>query len=836
MNEKNMRKNILWLGLFLAMGFVVLNPVHAQTLAEQLSGRILLQVEQHGEAWYVNPDDSIRYYMADGSVAYEMMRSFGLGITDADLAKIPSVEDTTEANSASSVCNANSLANRVAGKILLQVERHGEAWYVDPDTCQRIYMQDGDSAYAIMRFLSLGITDADLAVIPSSDDIPSASGATSGQSTTFFNHYRVDITTQAGGVWQTADGGYLLNGQTDDLNPFFPPEGFFLKTNSDGEVVWSKLFQSFDYTTDPMASPYGDEDGQEIIEMSDGNIIAVGDILGFTDDAYVENKENWDDVSVTKFDKNGNIVWSKMIGDYGTDAVDKVFETNDGGFMVSLRVDDLCDCAEPVDMDKHYTLVKYDADGEREWVKKTSFVKSALYEDPFIIRETSDGYILMGQAEAPNGEGFISSSMPTMVKTDSDLNVIWSKDLEGVSQQYISAIDNGDGTYRLGYTTMRLTAGDFQTVELTSDGGFITFGFFNYTITQGTYADFTVDTSVLLAAAKFDDDGNLLWVKKLETGIQKSENHLYSTKTADGDIVIMTEHYVDAEERAGLLDDVEAYLATYTTAGAFLLKVDEDFNVIWGKLLGGVDYIGFQDLQPTSDGGVAISGYYITPEVATVSFGENIYYQDAILIKLDTNGDASGDDDWMSDHTSFTVSDVSQYVLAEDFSLSAENFVFQVDKTTAPVAPAHTATVSSLVAPVTSSVTEKTEVLAGTATPTAAAETTTWAQINYNDVTAVEPTNEKSQAVHDDLLPGLNEVFDDAVKLRDNLGGYSLDYVFSRVVTESDVTAVKEYLEDIGYTTYDSDSNQLTMMRVGYFLSMTFSVGNQNKGILSVTF
>lgn len=828
-----MTKNILWIGLFLTFGFVVSSPTHAQTLAEQLSGRILLQVEQHGEAWYVNPADEIRYYMEDGAVAYQMMRNFGLGITDVDLAKIPSVADTTAANSASSVCYYNTLAKSVKGKILLQVEQHGEAWYVDPDTCQRIYMQDGDSAYTIMRFLSLGITDADLAVIPTSPSIPSASGS----STTFFNQYRLDVTTQAGGVWQTHDGGYLLNGQTDDLNPFFPPEGFFLKTDSNGAVVWSKLYQSYEYTTDPMSNPYGDEDGKEVIELSDGGIIIVGDILGFTDDAYVEKKEGWGDVYVSKLDKDGNHLWTKMIGDYGVDLVDQVFETNDGGFMVSLKVDQLCNCAESTDAYKNYVLVKYTANGEREWVKKTSFIKSSLYTDPFIIRPISDGYIMIGEAESPEEDGFMSSTMPTMVRTDENLNIIWAKDLEAVSQQYLNVVPNDDGTFDVGYTTMRITAGDFQDVETTSDGGFITFGFFSSLITQGTYATFTISTDIELAAAKFDGDGNLLWVKSLNSEIQKRENQLYATKTSDGNYVLMMKDYVGSQHFDEYLDDPDKYLSGFYSSGAFLIKADEDFNIIWSKEVGGVDYIDAQDIEPTADGGVAISGYYITPEVATVSFGENIYYQDALLMKLDINGDAAGSDDWLVDYTPFTTADVSQYVVAHDLPTTIEDFVFQVDETPTPTVPDHTATVANLVAPAASTgVAEVGPFLAEVATPGTAVENKTWAQINYDDVVPVEPTNEKSQAVDDDLSPGLNQVFNNEVKIRDNMGGFSLDYVFSRVVTEADVAAVQAYLEGIGYTTYDSNMWQLTMMKVGYTLTMTFSVGNQNKGTLSVTF
>lgn len=139
------------------------------TLVAKTSGYILLQVEQHGEAWYMNPQDGLRYYMEDGDVAYQMMRKLSLGITDADLEKIPDVADTDEMDITSSVCSSNTSANRLKGYILLQVEQHGEAWYVDPDKCRRIYMKDGDVAYSLMRYLSLGITDTDLTKLPTGE-------------------------------------------------------------------------------------------------------------------------------------------------------------------------------------------------------------------------------------------------------------------------------------------------------------------------------------------------------------------------------------------------------------------------------------------------------------------------------------------------------------------------------------------------------------------------------------------------------------------------------------------------------------------------------------------
>jgi len=161
--------------------FIVAQPINAQELIDRVKGYILLQVEQHGEAWFVRPENGKRYYMKNGEVAYEMMRSFGLGITDTDLEKIELIPDTTKMIESTNTCNPGTIANQVRGRILLQVEQHGEAFYVHPDKCTRIYMKDGEAAFTIMRFLGLGITDKDLQAIPTADGFGLSNGNGSEQ-------------------------------------------------------------------------------------------------------------------------------------------------------------------------------------------------------------------------------------------------------------------------------------------------------------------------------------------------------------------------------------------------------------------------------------------------------------------------------------------------------------------------------------------------------------------------------------------------------------------------------------------------------------------------------
>jgi hypothetical protein len=128
------------------------------TLGGRLRGRILLQVEGHGEAWYVDPDSAERVFLGRPDDAFAIMRSYGLGITDNDLGMIPE-SDRQDADA------AGPTAKRLAGKILLQVQQNGEAWYVNPLSLKRHYLGRPADAFRIMRELGLGITDKNLGLI-----------------------------------------------------------------------------------------------------------------------------------------------------------------------------------------------------------------------------------------------------------------------------------------------------------------------------------------------------------------------------------------------------------------------------------------------------------------------------------------------------------------------------------------------------------------------------------------------------------------------------------------------------------------------------------------------
>jgi len=154
-------------------------------LATKLSGRILIQAESHGEAWYVNPGDNKRYYLGRPQDAFELMKKLSIGISDNDLNKIiPQVEmgqidsdgdgytDEVEIKNSYNPFGSGKLnidtvfTAKNLGKIFLQTEKNGQAWYLNPTDQKRYFLNRPNDAFAIMKNLGLGITNKNLETIP----------------------------------------------------------------------------------------------------------------------------------------------------------------------------------------------------------------------------------------------------------------------------------------------------------------------------------------------------------------------------------------------------------------------------------------------------------------------------------------------------------------------------------------------------------------------------------------------------------------------------------------------------------------------------------------------
>jgi hypothetical protein len=215
--------------------------------AANLNGRILLQVQSHGEAWYVNPLNSRRYYLGRPADAYNVMRNLGLGISNKDFSTI-----------------SNS-STRLAGRILIKVEDSGRAYYFDPSNLKLYYLGRPDDAFQVMRQRGLGITNSDLSkilvatnsspaptVTTSQPTIPSTPVVSPGASSAFTYNFKYKNIAQtisldlSSSLYQSySKSPKVLTYQSDNEPPNLRESfyGLFLKLKSGDTSIDSAIYK-----------------------------------------------------------------------------------------------------------------------------------------------------------------------------------------------------------------------------------------------------------------------------------------------------------------------------------------------------------------------------------------------------------------------------------------------------------------------------------------------------------------------------------------------------------------------------------------------------------------
>lgn len=174
-----------------------------KSMYDRLIGKIILKVEDFGKAYYVNPITQKMHSLGKPYDAFNVMREQGIGITNSNLSKIPvalnnlsgndsdgdglpdlfedaigtnknnndtdkdgytdkeEVQNGYNPNGNGKMNIDNNFSNKQKGKIFLQVENNGEAWYINPENSKRYFLGRPADAFNVMRNLGLGISNND---------------------------------------------------------------------------------------------------------------------------------------------------------------------------------------------------------------------------------------------------------------------------------------------------------------------------------------------------------------------------------------------------------------------------------------------------------------------------------------------------------------------------------------------------------------------------------------------------------------------------------------------------------------------------------------------------
>jgi len=275
-------------------------------------------------------------------------------------------------------------------------------------------------------------------------------------------------------IYQTADGGYIaaLSSGSNSINGIANKSdgytSYIIKYDKEFNVQWTTCIKGKGYTF-----------VINIVELKDGSFVAAGcsdatDIIGHKNKGYY-------DALLYKFDKNGKQLWAKGMGGEGEDEAYGITALSDGGYVVCYNID--------YKNDSKGILVRYNKNDEEVWRQE---IGDSNNDTDSIISSTecSDGSIIvLGQCDGNSlyGQKIKGYRDAVMIKYSANGTRQWAKLLGG----------NDDDA--------------FFFAEEYSDGSIIVTGITYSTNLPGVENNGDQDN----LTARYDKDGNLMWVKSI---------------------------------------------------------------------------------------------------------------------------------------------------------------------------------------------------------------------------------------------------------------------------------------------------------------------------------
>ena len=226
----------------------------------------------------------------------------------------------------------------------------------------------------------------------------------------------------AGEMWSlrpVSDGGFImaLGNAGDCLGYGCEYYGQLIKLNSEGDVVWQKLYE-------------GSTGLFSARETSDGGFIAAGYY------ECISSMDCYPDMFILKTDSDGNVEWFKVEGsdDNNNDWARDCIQTQDGNYVITGTWND-------DGWNSKAALRKYNTSGELIWAYNFS---SSVANESYEILETENGdLVFAGYSGTQHGEYKFF-----MVKTDLNGNQIWKKAKNSTGDAILYSIcESPDGNY-----------------------------------------------------------------------------------------------------------------------------------------------------------------------------------------------------------------------------------------------------------------------------------------------------------------------------------------------------------------------------------------------------
>ena len=427
-------------------------------------------------------------------------------------------------------------------------------------------------------------------------------------------------------VFQTNDGGYIIGGYFQSRSI---QVGDYILTNNgnvDGMIL---KIENIELNNPEVTKAEGIGGiSREIIsavsKTNDGGYIIGGYFesrsIQVGEYTLTNNNSVNADGMIIKYSSNGEVEWVRSIGGNSSDYIRSVFQTNDGGYIIGGSFK-----SRSIQIGEHTLtnngssdgmMIKYSSEGEAEWARS---IGGSNDDDISEVSKTNDGgYIVVGDFSSNSiqvGEYTLTNNGSTtytdgmIIKYSGSGEVEWARSIGGSDfEQIVSATPTSDGGYVVGG---RFKSSSIQVGE--------------YTLTKSGSNYF--DGMII----KYNSSGEVEWAKSI--GESRDESISSVTSTSDGGII--AGGYFEGTIQVG-----EYTLTANGNVDGMVIKYDSEGKVEWAKSLGGSGSDQIVSATPTSDGGIAAVGDFLS---GSIQVGEytltNNGSRDVIIIKYSSSGD-----------------------------------------------------------------------------------------------------------------------------------------------------------------------------------------------------
>ena len=416
-----------------------------------------------------------------------------------------------------------------------------------------------------------------------------------------------------------------INGDSTEISDYNAPFALELNTKDydnglntffvrlyeiDGEIHDSKdinfIINNFLVFSTLFGSSEKNEEGYSILQKPDSNFVILGNI------------DN--DILLLESSNTGEVLWSQSYGGSQTDEAYHFEQTSDGGYIISGSTRSYGFGGSDI------WLIKSGADGLIEW---NTYLGTENDEQGGQVLQTIDGgYIIIGNHINNQNQ----DSDIWLIKTNSQGDSLWTKTYGGAGNELGSDIiflENGG--YILVGSTTSYGNGDadiflIKTDELGNQEWIRNYGIGSDDIGQaiiqsrdsGYVIQFLVEGygngNTAVGLMRIDFEGNVLWTKAFG-GTMNTKSKMFSK--------------VNSNEYISVCSQLD-----YSTnsSNTWLIKVDDNGEVIWEKIFGkNAKDDGFA-VAPTLDNGFVITGR------SNSSVNSDINLFDLWILKTDPNG------------------------------------------------------------------------------------------------------------------------------------------------------------------------------------------------------